>query len=380
MTMAEPAWVQRVRRHLNARSVGVVIGLSLLVSTQVLFQPHLFELWELPDIARGWAGYFAEVAGIGLAMFAAVAIVDEAHLAGTRRRLAWRAFALTAPTVLLVGLIAALHSGVWLPASPWQVLGESLKFALLGAFVCGARAVQRHAERAGAQALELEAARRELEHQAAEAQLRLLQAQIEPHFLFNTLATVRRLYRHQPAAGAETIDNLMAYLRAALRQARRTESTLGEEFDLVRAYLQLFQVRMGPRLRFTLDLPPALRGVPFAPMVLVTLAENAIKHGLGPAELGGSVRLSARRDGDRLEVSVSDDGVGFSGSSGGDGVGLVNIRRQLAARHGDAAGLRLQEGPQGGVIATVVLPWRDADQRLQQQPAPPWRAAAGAAR
>jgi len=187
-----------------------------------------------------------------------------------------------------------------------------------------------------------------------------LQAQIEPHFLFNTLANVRRLYRKQPAAGAETIDNLMTYLRAALPQVRRSESTLSEEFDLARAYLQLLQVRMGTRLRFTLDLPPELRSLAFPPMVLVTLVENAIKHGLAPAGLGGAVQLCARRSDKTLEVSVADDGVGFGPDSGGHGLGLANIRRQLAARFGERASLSLEERDTGGVIARLTLPYDDA--------------------
>jgi len=255
-----------------------------------------------------------------------------------------------------VGLMAWRYSGQWWPAAPLAVLGETLKYSMLCAFVYGARALQHHAERMHAQAVALDAARRELERQASEAQLQLLQAQIEPHFLFNTLANVRRLYRQHPAAGAEAIDNLMTYLRAALPQVRRAESTLGEEFELARAYLQLFQVRMGARLRFTLDLPPALRGLPFPPMLLLTLAENAIKHGLAPADLGGTVALCARRSGSVLEVSVADDGVGFGPDAGGHGVGLVNIRRQLAARFGDDASLLLDQRDSGGVIARLLLP------------------------
>ncbi len=158
----------------------------------------------------------------------------------------------------------------------------------------------------------------------------------------------------------------MTYLRAALPQVRRSESTLGDEFELARAYLQLFQVRMGPRLRFTLDLPPELRSLPFPPMILVTLAENAIKHGLAPADLGGSVQVRARHDGRLLEVSVADDGVGFGSESLGHGVGLANIRRQLAARFGEQAALALEERDTGGVIARLSLPCRDP--QLERMP------------
>jgi len=349
-----PYW-QRVRAALGWPAFGMVVLLAWGVSTQVLFQPHLFEMWELPDIARGWANYFAEMLVIGVLTWLSVAAAEQCRLKRAVARAALGVVAIVAPVLLAVWLIAWQYSGRWWPAAPLALLGETLKYAMLAGFVWGACALQRHAARASAQALALDASRRELEHEAEQAQLQLLQAQIEPHFLFNTLANVRQLYRKQPAAGAETIDNLMTYLRAALPQVRRSTSTLGDEFELARAYLQLFQVRMGPRLRFTLDLPPPLRGLPFPPMVLLTLVENAIKHGLAPAALGGTVRLSAQHDSATLSVSVADDGVGFGSASGGQGVGLVNIRRQLAARFGDQAALSLEQRDGGGVIARVTL-------------------------
>jgi signal transduction histidine kinase len=357
MTAAiDQGYGQRLRGALGWRAVGVVVLLAWLVSTQVLFTPHLFEMWDLPDIALGWANYFGEMTAIGVLTWVSVMAAEQCRLEPPLAHIALRAMAIVAPVLLAVWLMAWRYSGQWWPAAPQAVLGETLKYSMLCAFVCSARALQHHAERMHAQAVALDAARRELERQASEAQLQLLQAQIEPHFLFNTLANVRRLYRQRPAAGAEAIDNLMTYLRAALPQVRRAESTLGEEFELARAYLQLFQVRMGARLRFTLDLPPALRGLPFPPMLLLTLAENAIKHGLAPADLGGTVALCARRSGPLLDVSVADDGVGFGPDAGGHGVGLVNIRRQLAARFGDDASLSLDQRDSGGVIARLQLP------------------------
>ncbi len=362
---AAPSYRTRVRRALGRRALGFVALLALLVSTQLLFQPHLFEMWELPDIAQAWGEYFGQVAAIGAALLLAVVAVEQAPVSSAIARAALLAAAMVVPVLLLVGSFAWYYSGTWLPAAPWQVFGETLKFSLLGAFAYGVRALQRHAERVNAEALALDVSQRELERQAEEAQLQLLQAQIEPHFLFNTLANVRRLYRQRPQAGAEAIDNLMVYLHAALPQVRRTESTLGDEFDLVQAYLQLFRVRMGSRLRFALELPAELKRVPFPPMVLVTLAENAIKHGLAPADSGGTVRIVARANAaGQLDVSVADDGVGFSdASAGGSGVGLVNIRRQLAARHGEDAHLVLEQAADGGVCARVTLPWRAAPAR-----------------
>ncbi len=345
----------RMRRGLDRRAFAIVGFLALLVSTQLLFHPHLFELWHPADIAQAWAEYFAEVATIGTALLVAVVAAESLALPSRAARAALLVGALTLPALVVVALIGRWQSGVWL-AAPLALAGEASKFSLLGAFVLGARGLQRRALRADDAARALEAGRRDLERQADEAQLQLLQAQIEPHFLFNTLATVRRLYRKQPAAGAQAIDSLLVYLRAALPRVRRSESTLGDEFDLVEAYLQLFRLRMGARLRFTVELAPELRMLPFPPMVLVTLAENAIKHGLAPTELGGSIRVAARRAGAVVEVEVVDDGIGFGPSAGGQGVGLVNTRRQLAARWGDAAALRLEAIATGGVRARVVIP------------------------
>lgn len=365
----EQGYWRRVRAGMTWPAFGTVILLAWLVSTRVLFQPHLFEMWELPDIAHGWANYFGEVAVIGVLMWLSVLAAEQCRLKTAPARAGLLAIAIAAPVLLAVWLITWQYSGQWWPAAPQAVLGETLKYSLLGAFAVAARALQRHAERASAQALMLDAARRELEREASEAQLRLLQAQIEPHFLFNTLANVRRLYRQHPVAGAQAIDDLMTYLRAALPQVRRIESTLGEEFELARAYLALFQVRMGPRLRFAMDLSPELRSLPFPPMVLVTLAENAIKHGLAPAGRGGTVRLAARRNDITLEVSVSDDGVGFGVDSGGHGVGLANIRRQLTARFGEEASLSLVQRDSGGVTATLALPCTGAPAEPQPRPA-----------
>lgn len=364
----QPFW-RRLHRRLGGRPLGVIALMALLVSTQVLFQPLLFDMWELPDIALGWFEYFSELLTIGLLVWVAVTAVDLAPATGPWRRAALLGAALVLPVLAAVWLISWRFSGRWWPAAPLALLSETLKYSMLAGFVYATRALQRHAERADAEALGDQAAQHELERQAAEARLSLLQAQIEPHFLFNTLAHVRRLYRKHPAAGARAIDDLLAYLRVALPQVRRTESTLGDEFAVVAAYLRLFQVRMGPRLVFRLDLPATLRALPFPPMVLVTLAENAIKHGLAPAELGGCIEVAARiRDG-RVEVAVADDGVGFGPDAGGCGVGLVNVRRQLAARFGAAASLVLEQRQSGGVIARLGLPMAAAARRGRPQTA-----------
>jgi signal transduction histidine kinase len=197
------------------------------------------------------------------------------------------------------------------------------------------------------------------EREMAQARLQVLQAQVEPHFLFNTLANVRRLYDRDLAAGGRMLENLMHYLEIALPQMRDTESTLGRDSDLVEAFLGINQIRMGPRLAFSVDIPVGLRARPVPPMMLLTLAENAIKHGLNPSPDGGLMRVTARTDGELLILSVADTGVGFRPGSG-TGTGLANIRARLAAQFGDDARLALENNELGGVTATIALPLMSA--------------------
>ncbi|MDM0110524.1 histidine kinase [Variovorax sp. J22R133] len=352
---------RRVRGDLNAVAFGVGAGMAILISMQVLFQPHLFDMWGPADVALAWGRYFAEATAVASAMIVAVAMADQVSLRHHALRIAALSVALVVPAQALVWILAWGYSGSWVPVSLKSMIGEGMKFSLLGAVMLGTRTLHRLMQRASADAIAAQAARVELERQADQAQLQLLQAQIEPHFLFNTLANVRRLYRKQPEAGAEAIGDLMIYLRAALPQLRRTVSTLGEEFELVRAYLKLFKLRMGHRLNYTLDLPPAIRGVAFPPAVLVTLAENAVKHGLAPADSGGLIQVAATCNGHELGVTVIDDGVGFGAGTSGSGLGLVNIRRQLEARFGDSAQLTLEQADGCGVCARIVIPWNPTD-------------------
>jgi sensor histidine kinase YesM len=194
-----------------------------------------------------------------------------------------------------------------------------------------------------------------LDREMAEARLQVMQAQIEPHFLFNTLANVRRLYQTDIATGAKMLDNLMRYLEVALPRMRQAQSSVDREVGLVEAYLGVQAVRMGRRLSFELDIAPALRTLSLPPMMLLTLVENAIKHGLNPLPEGGRIVISAQRDGEQLKLEVRDDGRGFRESSGA-GTGLANIRARLALLHAETATLSLTENAGRGVTSTLVLP------------------------
>lgn len=189
----------------------------------------------------------------------------------------------------------------------------------------------------------------------AAGRAQLLQAQIEPHFLFNSLANVRRLVRTDAAAAASMLADLLRYLQEALPRLRETESTLGQEIELVRAFLDVHGVRMGPRLRYDIVMPETLAQLPVPPMLLLTLVENALKHGLQPLPEGGCIQVGASRSGAVLTLTVGDTGRGM-GDASGHGTGLANIRARLRALHGAAAALSLQVNEPRGVRATITLP------------------------
>ncbi len=203
------------------------------------------------------------------------------------------------------------------------------------------------------------AAQEGLKRQLAEAQLKMMQAQVEPHFLFNTLASVDYLIETDPARASRMQKNLIQYLRAAVPQMREGTSYLGREILQCRSYLEILKVRMDDRLQFSIHVPQGLLSAAFPPMMLLTLVENAIKHGLEPKPDGGSLSLSAVVADGSLRVAVSDSGMGFGNAQrGGTGLGLVNVRERLLALYGPAASLVIDANSDGGTIATILVPYQ----------------------
>jgi sensor histidine kinase YesM len=216
------------------------------------------------------------------------------------------------------------------------------------------------AARAAAEAATADSQKHELEKQVLEARLKLMQAQIEPHFLFNTLANVQHLVEANPPLAAKTLESLITYLRAALPEMREGGTTLGREADMARAFLEIQQIRMGKRLSFSVELADELKALPFPPMMLMTLVENAIKHGIDPLQQGGDIRIGASRDAEAaLVVSVADTGQGLSNWSNA-GIGLQNIRDRLHALFGRRAKLLLEENSPRGVVAKIRIRPADA--------------------
>ncbi len=238
-----------------------------------------------------------------------------------------------------------IHSTIWTPVSG-LVNGTLISLFFL---------LQFREARTRAAMLRADADRNLLSKQAIEAELKLMQAQVEPHFLFNTLASVQFLTETDPPKANMMLGHLLAYLRAALPQLRSDSTTLGQEVALAQAYLSIMQMRMGSRLGFVIDVPEALHAQPFPPMLLMSVVENAIKHGLEPQAQGGTIRIEARRGSDRLAVAVVDDGRGLRDQIG-NGVGLTNLRERLQALYAARARFTLQEVAPHGARATIEIP------------------------
>ena len=201
-----------------------------------------------------------------------------------------------------------------------------------------------------------------LERQVAEARLQALQAQVEPHFLFNTLGAVEHLIETDPPRAATMQRHLIAFLRGAMPRMRSESVTLGDEIELCRNYLAIMKIRMEDRLDFSIDLPPELAGASFAPMMLQSVVENAIKHGLEPKATGGSLLISARAAAGRLRVAVTDSGLGFGGAdTAGTGIGLNNIRERLAGLFGDKAALVITPNAPTGAQVVIEIPYESGN-------------------
>lgn len=194
-----------------------------------------------------------------------------------------------------------------------------------------------------------------LESELQRARLQLLRAQIEPHFLFNTLANIRTLARIDPRAAIDLIDHFMRYLSAALPRFRQEEAPLADEMSLIEAYLNIFRVRMGRRLAYEIAVPSDLGELRIPTMMVLTLVENALKHGINPVTEGGFIRISVARQACDVLITVADSGRGMQAQYG-YGTGLANLHLRLTGRFGSAAQLTLAHAQPRGVIATLRLP------------------------
>lgn len=248
-----------------------------------------------------------------------------------------------------VTLICEPENPAW---SDWFLVDDGTNYENAEAIL---RAITRRIgeRRRGEQA---SAAQTATEKELTEAKLNLLHAQVEPHFLYNTLASAQLLTRSDPVRAEAMLGHLIQYLRRSLPNAEGEMSTLGAELERALAYLEILKVRMGDRLDVQTDVAEALRGTPMPAMMLQTLVENAIKHGLEPRTGGGTVWIRARRDDNTVAVTVADNGEGFNTKTSGTGIGLKNVRERLRLRYAGEANLAVVANFPAGVAATLTVP------------------------
>jgi signal transduction histidine kinase len=317
---------------------------------------------------------------------AGIALVALASAAGVHlRAYTWLALflALLLPLAACCGGLLLLQRG-WSGARGWAALWIALLFllpasaALAGGIYVGGLswigvAAGNHAQVALAEAalvalllgLPLWMAQNQaralrmaqLAQEALASELKALQAQIEPHFLYNTLANTRYLVRHEPDRAVEMLDHLIAYLRSALPDLRAPMSTLGRECELAAHYLALMAIRYGQRLSVEVHCADDARDAALPPLMLMPLVENAVQHGVEPHAGAVTVRVSARRQRDQVHIGVRDNGAGVGAAVLGSGVGLRNVRQRLAALYGGAADVSLGIGDDGWTVAQLVLPF-----------------------
>jgi signal transduction histidine kinase len=245
-----------------------------------------------------------------------------------------QAFAKSGPNVLIAGLVVGLIYAVFM-VSVIRYRRQQLQ--------------ERNAE------LEARAREERLVRSLTDAKLKLMQAQVEPHFLFNTLSTVKQLAERSAPDAAQLTGNLITFLRAGMSGMRGDQATLGAEVDMAIAYLAIMKTRMGDRLTSRIDVPESLKSRRIPPAMLISLVENAIKHGIEPSPKGGEISVTVRAAGEGLDITVADTGLGMSDIPGG-GVGLANIRERLAALFGDKGQLTLSENAPHGFVACMHVP------------------------
>ncbi|MEO8506335.1 MAG: histidine kinase [Betaproteobacteria bacterium] len=352
-------WLARTTRSFTWRRFAILCAIVAVATTGHIISRALMPEASAAKVVRAFAWQYAYLFAIFGAVWVALLIAGNLAPARTGPRIALLLAAAAAGLVLghaveTTVMTAFFPTGKDAPTLLKEISAMVLWSHVAAAGVLGYFFLLRE-EDAVARLHHEEVQRVDLDRELAEARLQVMQAQVEPHFLFNTLANVRRLFQTDPAAARAMLEHLSRYLSAMLPRMRSAESTLGHELALALAYLQVQQIRMGARLAIRTDVPEALEALPFPPMMLVTLVENAIRHGVNPLPRGGEVRIAARAGDGKLRVQVVDTGCGLSESSG-PGVGLANIRARLATLHGGSARLLLAQHPGAGVSATIEVP------------------------
>jgi len=318
LSIAVLLWVTKIAEPFSVSlAISLTIGWSI-VASQVLIGPKL-------EPSLGTA--LTNVAGTTIGLAFALSLIG------------------------LFGYFADLESS----NLDWSTTAPALFFAVIGTIIFTSMSRLHEMRQALSNA---EVQRLATERALTEAQLKTLQAQIEPHFLFNTLTTAMGLIRTEPETAEETLQQLTKLLRNSLSRTRTEQSTLKEELELINAYLRIAKIRMGERLSFQVSCDDDLLAIALPPMLVQPLVENALTHGLEPAEQGGKINVNAKRTLDGVQITVADTGLGLTNNptTTGTNTGLRNVRERLQQLYGAAGSLKLTNSTPSGVTATLFIP------------------------
>jgi signal transduction histidine kinase len=304
-------------------------------------------------VQRNWMADLLALLTILSGLELATAVLARSRL---RERPRWRWTLLAAALGAVLALGIALQALTWpvtqLPHPAWLIPTVGLGFGLLRLLP---QELNLEAARRARAVLAAEQTRHRSERQLLELRLAALQGQIEPHFLYNTLANARTLIAHDASAAEAMLNHLIAYLRAAVPDLRASATSVEQELARASAYLDIMKIRMGKRLSFEIEASDEAAACLIPPLALMTLIENAIEHGIAPLPDGGQITVRAHCEDARLTLSVGDNGAGFQAASG-DGIGLVNLQERLHTLFGARAELRLATLDTGGVNAIISMP------------------------
>jgi hypothetical protein len=345
------------------RVVALALGFAVLASTRYLLQPFVWRNWPVDEVLLGWLSVMGERIVVALAIAAAIVAALAVRQPLARAHPALHA----AVYVLLVeaGAIGGEALLTWLAVPgaadhPFYWAARSLPWSVAAMAATGLQITWRRSMQAQSSMRQVQLARSQAEGQLASLRLQALQAQIEPHFLFNTLATARRLGSTEPAKGARLLEHLHEFVRLSrVGDAQITTWSVGEEIELARAYLGVVEMRFDGLLTVRFELDAAALHCEVPSLALATLIENAVKHGIAPSTRGGDIVVTARREAAVLTLTVADSGVGFQPGTSGTGIGLANTRARLRTLYGEQASLALAAQAPCGVVATLRLPARE---------------------